>query len=105
MTSRPADRFTLWQRLTENATTLGSWLAESPFVPVVSSTSLQSGIMLLKDRHSTDDAQELKRGDLARRGLIASAFKGGLLRLSMPTIPFSFHHMSTIARALHQLHL
>jgi aspartate aminotransferase-like enzyme len=105
MTSRPADRFTLWQRLTENTTTLGSWLAESPFVPVVSSTSLQSGIMLLKDRHSADDAQELQRGDLAKCGLIASAFKGGLLRLSMPTILFSFHQMSTIERALHQLHL
>ena len=103
MSGRPAHRCTLWKRLTENASVLADWLTDSPFVPVLSSASLQSGILLLRDRHAADDSQAVERADLAALGLIASAFTGGLLRLSMPTIALSLHQMSTIARALHQL--
>jgi len=103
MTSRSANRLTLWQRLTENTSSLASWLADSPFVPVLGSPSLQSGILLLQDPHSAGDSPPVERSELAKLGLIASAFTGGLLRLSMPTIAFSLHQMSTIARALHQL--
>ena len=103
MSRRPASRLTLWQRLTENAATLATWLGGSPFVPAIRSPSLQSGIMLLRNLHSPEDAPQPERADLAKSGLIASAFPGGLLRLSMPTIPFSFHQMSTIMRALHRL--
>ena len=103
MLGRPANRSTLWKRLTENASVLADWLTDSHFVPVFSSESRQSGILLLRNRHSADDSQAVQRADLAALGLIASTFAGGLLRLSMPTIAFSLHQMSTIARALHQL--
>ena len=103
MSGRPADRCTLWNRLTENASALAHWLSDSPFVPVLSSPSLQSGILLLRDANGADDSPPVQRADLAGLGLVASTFAGGLLRLSMPTIAFSLHQMSTIARALHQL--
>jgi aspartate aminotransferase-like enzyme len=103
MSGRPADRCTLWNRLTENASALANWLTDNPFVPVLSSESLRSGILLLRNRHSADDSQAVQRADLAALGLIASTFAGGLLRLSMPTIAISLHQMSTITRALHQL--
>ena len=101
MTNRPANRFTLWQRLTGNAATLGSWLAESSFVPVISSLSLQSGIMLLKDRHSADDAQALERSDLAEQAfqqlidVIAQHDPDGKLRLVVADTYYIPHFYET----------
>jgi selenocysteine lyase/cysteine desulfurase len=103
MSGRPADRGTIWSRLRENGHALANWLSDSPYVPVLGSQSLQSGILLLRDPYSADDSPPLQRADLAALGLTASTFAGGLLRLSMKTSAFSLHQMSTITRALHQL--
>ena len=104
MTYRTTSRQSRWERLTQNTTTLGQWLEQTSFSPLIRSASLRSGIVLARSRCSSVESQP-DRSSLAKHGLIASPFPGGLVRLSMPAVRLSPRQMATISRALNQLAL
>ena len=101
MSRRPASRKVIWDRLTENTSALSNWLDGGFFKPLITSPTLQSGILLA--RCATTGKGQLNRSHLAEHGLVASTFPGGLLRMSMPEIDLSLHAMSLVSRALHHL--
>lgn len=76
--------------------------AESGWRPLLPSPALRSGILILQCRAGvvrTDDP-ETTRASLRRGGVAATAYPGGLIRLSMPSIDFQGGQLNTLSDAL-----
>jgi hypothetical protein len=104
MRNRPSPLDQRWQTERDNAWALVGRLASRIWRPLLQNTSLQSGILLLS-QPKFDCAQfcSRTRRSLANRGVIASTFPGGIIRLSMPSFQLTPNQLSIITRGLAHL--
>jgi hypothetical protein len=87
-----------WVALRRNASALSDWLRGSRWRVTTIHDSLASGIVVARSRDATT-ARRLKEM-LLLRGLIASPFRDGSVRLSMPRFNMPIRQQTTIRRAL-----
>jgi len=104
MLTRPSPLDQRWRTETNNALALIGRLASRVWRPLLQSASLRSGISLLC-QPKFDCAQfcSRTRRSLAHRGVIASTFPGGIIRLSMPSFQLTPNQLSTITRGIAHL--
>ena len=104
MLNRPSPLHQRWRTERGNALALVDRLASRVWRPLLQSASLRSGILLLC-QPKFDCAQfcSRTRRSLAHRGVIASTFPGGIIRLSMPAFQLTPNQLSTITRGLAHL--
>ena len=104
MLSRPSPLNQRWQTQRDNALALVERLASRVWRPLLQSASLRSSILLLcQPKFDCAKFCTRTRRSLANRGVIASTFPGGIIRLSMPSFPLTPNQLSTITRGLAHL--
>ena len=104
MLNRPSPLDQRWRTERDNALALVGRLASRVWRPMLQSASLQSGILLLcQPKFDCVDFCSRARRSLANRGVIASTFPGGIIRLSMPSFHLTPKQLSIITRGLAHL--
>ena len=93
-----------WRTETDNAIAFVEEFASPVWRPLIQTASLRSGILLLcQPRFDCSQFCSRARRLLAQRGVIASTFPGGIIRLSMPPSQLTSKQISTIKRGLAHL--
>jgi aspartate aminotransferase-like enzyme len=92
----------LWQVVANNTRTLANWFEGNAWNPI-SCGDLQSGILLLQHRKPISGDHTRLRFGMAQSGIVASAFPGSLVRLSMPRFTLPLKHMTLLLKGLSSL--
>jgi hypothetical protein len=91
-----------WQVAANNTRTLADWFEGNAWSPIQYG-DLQSGILLLQHRKPLSSDHTRLRFVMAQSGIVASAFPGSLVRLSMPRFTLPLNYMTLLLKGLSSL--
>lgn len=93
-----------WRRRQANAVALGGWLKGSGWGTSRLNSSLASGTLIATPRFEFHEPPSRLRQELQCRGIVASVFPGGVVRLAMPGYEMPLRYVTHIAHAFMRLH-